>query len=86
MLSAGIVVWVLYKAAWARPDEPGLRWSARIGLAIWIGFMAFWLINQDGFGEDPLRTLGNALIIMVILAVVLGYRAILGRLKDRAGR
>ncbi|MEM7057271.1 MAG: hypothetical protein AAF557_06775 [Pseudomonadota bacterium] len=86
LLLAGFVVWVLYQAANARPDDSGLRWTARIGLTAWIGFMALWVISQDGVGEDPLRTLGNVLIVLIILAVVMGYRRILGRLKDRAGR
>lgn len=82
----GLVVWVLYRAANARPDDTGLRWAARIGACVWIGFIALWIINLDLIGDDPQGVLINALIVAVILAVVMGYRAVLGRLKDRAGR
>lgn len=82
----GLVVWVLYRAANARPDDTGLRWAARIGASVWIGFIALWVINLDLIGDDPQGALVNALIVALILAVVMGYRAVLGRLKDRAGR
>jgi len=82
----GFVVWVLYRAANARPDDSGLRWAARIGASVWIGFIALWVINLDLIGDDPQGALINAVIAACVLAIVLGYRAVLGRLKDRAGR
>jgi len=82
----GLVVWVLYRAANARPEDSGLRWVARIGVSIWIGFIALWVVNLDLIGDDSQGALINALIASCVLVVVLGYRAVLGRLKDRAGR
>ena len=86
LLFVGLVVLLLFRAARARPDEPGLRVAAWIGLAIWVGFGLIWVLDLNTVRENPMGTLTNALIACVILAVVMGYRAVLGHLKDRAGR
>jgi hypothetical protein len=84
MAALGVVVWVLYKASRYRPDQPGLRVAAVIGLAAWAGFALLLLVNGGAF-EDPMGLARNALILAVIVAAVMGYRRVLGLLRERAG-
>ncbi len=81
----GVVVWVLFRAARARPDQPGMRTVAWLGLGVWLAFGAT-LFADDLATGDPLAMARGALIAAVILAAVLGYRNVLGRLRTRAAR
>jgi len=81
----GVVVWVLFRAARERPEETGMRWAAWIGLGGWLAFSAM-LLGDDLLSGDPVKLATNALIAALILAVVMGYRRILGRLRERAAR
>ena len=83
MAALGVVVWVLFKASRYRPDQPGLRTAAMIGLAAWAGFALLLLVNGGAF-DNPIGLARNALILAVILAAVMGYRRVLGLLRARA--
>ena len=82
----GLVIWVLFRAARARPEDSGLRVAAWIGAAAGIGFVLLWIWNLDVLWDDPIGTLTTVLIACLILAVVMGYRVVLKRLRDQAGR
>ncbi|MEM7189049.1 MAG: hypothetical protein AAF439_05510 [Pseudomonadota bacterium] len=82
----GAVVFILFRAARVRDDQPGLRMAAYLGLGAWIAFSVMLLVDFDAIASDPVGALSNLLIAFAVLAVVLGYRHILGLLKDRAGR
>lgn len=84
MAALAVVVWVLFRAARARPDQSGMRAVAWLGAGLWLGFCLLLLIN-DGAFDNPLGLARNALIVCVILAVVMGYRRVLGLLRARAG-
>ena len=86
ILTIGVFAWVIWRASKARPEDTGLRWAARIAIAAWIAFAAIWALSSKAILDDPGGTAINALIAMAILGVVMGYRKVLGRLKDRAGR
>ena len=85
MAALGGVVWVLFRAARERADQPGLKTAAWIGFSVWIGFGLLLLI-QGGAFHDLAGLARNALIVAMILAVVFGYRRVLGMLRERAGR
>ncbi len=79
-----IVVWVLFRAARARPDERSLRYVAWGGLAAWVVFAIVSLIDF-GYVRDNLGEVGqNILIAVIVIAIIMGYRSILTRLRDRA--
>lgn len=84
MAAFAAVVWVLFRAARERPDQTGLRISAWLGAALWLVFGLLLLVNGGAF-DDPMGLARNALIVGAILAVVIGYRRVLGMLKARAG-
>lgn len=84
MAALGGVIWILFRAAAQRPDQPGMRVVAFIGLGAWLGFSLLLLINGGAF-DEPMILARNALILAVILAAVLGYRRILGAIRARAG-
>ena len=85
VLSLLLVVWVLFRAARARPDEHGLRYAAWGALAAWVAFALVTLIDLDYVRENTGAIGQNALIIAIVVAIIWGYRTILGRLRDRAG-
>ena len=78
------VVWILFRAADQRPDQPGMRRAAWLGASVWLGFAALLLVEGGAF-DDFMALARNALIATVILATVLGYRRVLGLIKARAG-
>lgn len=79
-----LVVWVLFRAARARPDERGLRYAAWGGLVAWVVFAVTTLIDF-GYVRDNTGEVGkNLLIVTIIVGLILGYRSILSRLRDRA--
>ncbi len=81
-----LVVWVLFRAASARPDERGLRYAAWGALAAWVVF-TIWTLVDFGYVQENAGSLGlNALIAVVVIAIVLGYRALVGRLRDAADK
>ncbi len=85
MAALGGIIWVLFRAASERPDQSGLRTAAWIGLIAWVGFGILLLVRSGAF-DNPIALVTNALIVALILAVVLGYRRILGKLRERASR
>ena len=86
ILMIGVFAWAIWRAAKARVEDTGLRWAARIAVAAWVAFAILWAVSSKAILEDPIGTGLNVLIAMAILTVVLGYRKVLGRLKDRADR
>ncbi|MEM1297931.1 MAG: hypothetical protein AAGH68_01535 [Pseudomonadota bacterium] len=84
-MSLLLVVWVLFRAARARPDEHGLRYAAWGALAAWVVFAVMTLIDF-GYVRENTGAIGQyALIIAIVAGIVWGYRSILSRLRDRAG-
>lgn len=81
-----VVVFVFFRAANERRDQPGLRVAAWIAMAAWVIFAIILLVDFGALTENPIGTLVNLLIAGMILAVVMGYRRILGILKERADR
>ncbi|MEL7469953.1 MAG: hypothetical protein AAFN27_15970 [Pseudomonadota bacterium] len=84
LAAAGFTVFILFRAAAARPDDAQLRIVARIALGAWIAFAAMLLIDFRALAADPLGALSNLAALGFFVAVVLGYRYLLGKLKDRA--
>ena len=80
-----LVVWVLFRAARARPDEPSMRYMAWGALAAWVIFAVISLIDFGYVRENTGEIGQTALILGIIAAVVIGYRTILAKLRDRAG-
>jgi hypothetical protein len=79
------VVWVLFRAARARPDERGLLWAARGALAAWGLYAAITI-----FSGDTLEMLGRnvwtiATLLLIALAIF-GYGLGLSYLRGRAER
>lgn len=81
-----VVVWVIYRAANARPDEPSLLLMARAALAIWIGFVLYRFFQIDAIVENAAAIVKAALIIALISAAVIGYRIFLRRARNEADR
>ncbi len=79
------VVWVLFRAARARPDDKGLRTSARLGLGAWTVFAIWTLVDFSSGWDGVLGNLKTIGIFLVIACVVCGYVVVLGRLRDKAG-
>lgn len=80
-----LVVWVLFRAARARPDEPSMRYMAWGALAAWAVFAIFTLIDF-GYVRENTGEIGQTVLILgIVVALVIGYRTILVRLRDRAG-
>ncbi|MEM9059396.1 MAG: hypothetical protein AAGD13_02955 [Pseudomonadota bacterium] len=84
LAAIGFMVFVLFRAAAARPDDPQLRAIARIGLAAWVVFAVVLLIDFEALVADPLGALSNLAALGAIVAIILGYRHLLGKVKDRA--
>ena len=79
-----IIVWVLFRAARARPDERSLRYVAWGGLTAWVVFAIISLVDF-AYVRDNTGEVGQGLLIAAILgAIIYGYRAILARLRDQA--
>ena len=85
MLALLAVVWVIHKAARARPEERGLKVAAWLAFGVWLAFAAT-LLADDLAESDGWQLARNALIAAVIIAVVMGYRRLIGILRERAGR
>ena len=86
VLSLSLVVWVLFRAAGARPDERGLRYVAWGGLTAWVVFAVFTLIDF-GYVRENMGELGQSgVILAVLVGIFLGYRTLLTKLRDRAGQ
>lgn len=86
LAAAALIVWVLFRAARARPDEQGLRFVAWGSLIAFIIF-AIWTLVDFGYVYENAGSLGqNALILALVVAVIFGYRAIVGRLRDAADK
>lgn len=80
----GGVIWVLFRAAAERPDQPGLRQAAWLGLAVWSAFV-LWSLMRSGLFEDPVALARNFAILAILAAIVLFYRRILAALRARHG-
>jgi len=80
-----IVVRVLFRAARARPDERGLRFTAWGALAAWTIFTIVTLVDFGHVRETMDRTGRTLVVAGIAIVVIMGYRAILARLRDRAG-
>ncbi|MFK7942847.1 MAG: hypothetical protein AB8B85_08055 [Paracoccaceae bacterium] len=80
-----LVVWVLFRAARARPDEPSMRYVAWGSLIAWVTFAIITLIDFGYVRENTGEIGQTALILAVIGGIFVGYRMILSRLRDRAG-
>lgn len=79
-----VVVWVLFRAASARPDERGLRFAAWGGLTAWVVFAIVSLVDF-GYVRENTGEIGQTLLIVAIIAgIVMGYRSLLSRLRSRA--
>lgn len=85
VLSLLLVVWVLFRAARARPDEPSMRYVAWGALAAWVVFAVVTLVDFDYVRENTGEIGQTALIVVIIAGIILGYRSILSRLRDSAG-
>ncbi|MEM7424289.1 MAG: hypothetical protein AAF334_11255 [Pseudomonadota bacterium] len=82
----GFAVFILFRAAAARPDLPDLRLIARLALLVWVAFALLLLVDLGAILSDPLGSATNLLFAALILAVVMGYRRVLAALRDRAQR
>ena len=80
-----LVVWVLFRAARARPDEPSMRYMAWGALAAWVVFAVVTLIDFAYVRENMGEIGQTVLIVGILVAIVAGYRMILTRLRDGAG-
>lgn len=80
------VVWILFRAARARPDEVGIQWAARGALVAWIVFAARTLIDFEYIANHPWQVATWVLIAAAIAGVVLGYRALLIAARKQADR
>lgn len=86
LAALALVVLILFRAAGARPDQRDLTWVAWGGLVAWIVFALILLVDFGAIADNPLGTLTNLLIAAIILAAVMGYRSVLGRLRMAADR
>ncbi|MEO1492616.1 MAG: hypothetical protein AAFV19_10735 [Pseudomonadota bacterium] len=79
------VVWILFRAARARPDDAEIRWAARIALAAWSLYAAIRI-----FSGDTLEMIGrnlSTLAVLLLIALAIGaYVVALGYLRGRAER
>lgn len=80
------VIWVIYRAAVARPDEPGLLWAWRIGAATWCVFVSDALVDFQWLVTNPGTAFGYVLVLAVIVGAVFGYRRLLRRVQAMADR
>ena len=80
-----LVVWVLFRAARARPDEPSMRYMAWGALVAWVIFAIFTLVDFGYVRENTGEIGQTGLIIVIVVGIIAGYRAILGKLRDQAG-
>jgi len=80
-----IVVRALFRAARARPDERGLRIAAWCALVAWAIFTIVTLVDFGQVPETMGRTGQTLVVAGVAVIVIMGYRTILARLRDRAG-
>lgn len=81
-----VVVWAIYRAANARPDEPSLLWFARLSLIIWVGFVAYRFISIEGLTKNASDIVQIALIVALISGAVAFYRFLLRRVRDQSDR
>jgi ABC-type Na+ efflux pump permease subunit len=79
-------IWVVFRAAKARPDEAGLKWAARIALGAWVIFAADALIDFGWLWANPGTALGYVAVLAVVVLVILGYRRLLARVQAMANR
>lgn len=80
------IVWVLFRFAASRPEDRGALMAARLALGAWAVFAASVLIDFRAIARDPLGTLANIAIAAAVIAVILGYRRVLGAVRNRADR
>ena len=77
------VVLILFKAANARPEARDLRVVAWIGVAVWVIYVAVSLVDVDYISQNWAQILRASVGVGVVLAIVLGYRAVLRQLRAR---
>lgn len=80
----GLVVWTMYRMAAARPVEHGYLHAARAGMAAWVVFVLWTLIDINYIRENAAGIRQVLVFFIVMGGLILGYRALLSRLKDRA--
>lgn len=80
-----LAIWVLYRAAAARPDDPFFLIAARTALGGWLVFVAVRYFDPANLWDNRAEIVRTGLIVAALLGVVLGYRWLLGRAKARAG-
>ena len=80
------LVWVLFRASRARPEDSGLRTVARLGLAAWVVF-AIWTLGAFDTDWSDLTSHAGTLGLLLLLAVAIaGYVWLIGHLRHRGGR
>lgn len=81
-----VVVWILFRAAQARPEDAGIRWAARGALVAWGVYAALTLIDLRYIAEHPWQVMTWTLVAICIAGLILGYRALLIAAQKQADR
>jgi len=79
------VVWILFRAAKARPDDRGILHAARVALGAWGIYAAIRILT----GETLALIWQNLSILaglLLLAAVIFGYVIVISILRERAER
>lgn len=79
-----VAVWVLWRLAATRPEQPGLRTAARVAAVTYAVFLIVSLVDFDYIADNSGTVLGNIALVSILVLTIGGYRWLLRRARDRS--
>lgn len=81
-----MAVWILWRLAATRPEQPELRLAARLAAIAYVVFLAISVIDFGYIADHPDKVLSGVAALASVFLIIAGYRWLLQRARDKADR